>query len=96
MRDDWAEFVALSSPTLPPAPLSSSSSSSSSARRQTRDDRRERLALALPDLQGVWFRAAQKEMVRRGVIPHDCEESVHILHGSGVRLGCVFCVDVVS
>ncbi|PLN82503.1 hypothetical protein BDW42DRAFT_166501 [Aspergillus taichungensis] len=92
MRDDWAEFVALSSPALAPAP-SSSRSSSSSTRGQTH---RERSSLALPDLQGVWFGAAQKEMVRRGVIPHDCEESVHILHGSGVRLGCVFCVDGAS
>ncbi|PLB38275.1 uncharacterized protein BDW47DRAFT_105110 [Aspergillus candidus] len=87
MRDDWAEFVALSSPTVPDP---------SSPRGQSRADRRERLSLALPDLQGVWFGAAQKEMVRRGIIPHESEESVHILHGSGVRLGCVFCVDMGS
>ena len=47
----------------------------------------------LPSLGSIWFGAAQREICRRGAIPHFCDE-VPVLHGSGVVLGCEFCDDV--
>ncbi|KGO75451.1 Transcription factor, fungi [Penicillium italicum] len=39
-----------------------------------------------PELNHVWFQAANKEMDRRGAIPHTVEDSeVHVLHGSGAE-----------
>ncbi|PLB52604.1 hypothetical protein P170DRAFT_107212 [Aspergillus steynii IBT 23096] len=46
----------------------------------------------LPSLGGIWFEAAQREICRRGAIPHFCDE-VPVLHGSAVVLGCEFCDD---
>ncbi|KAK1140474.1 hypothetical protein N8T08_010318 [Aspergillus melleus] len=47
----------------------------------------------LPSLGSIWFGAAQREICRRGAIPHFCDE-MPVLHGSGVVLGCEFCDDV--
>ncbi|GMG37672.1 unnamed protein product [Aspergillus oryzae var. brunneus] len=48
-------------------------------------------ALTPPKLSEVWFEAAQREICRRGAIPHECEEVVPVLHGPGVALRCEFC-----
>ena len=47
--------------------------------------------LTPPKLSEVWFEAAQREICRRGAIPHECEEVVPVLHGSGIALRCEFC-----
>ncbi|GFF31618.1 hypothetical protein IFM46972_03279 [Aspergillus udagawae] len=53
----------------------------------------EQEPVAPPGLRQVWFEAAEKEMYRRGVITHRCEDPVYILHGSCIRLHCEFCDD---
>jgi hypothetical protein len=58
---------------------------------QTAADEQE--PVAPPGLRQVWFEAAEKEMYRRGVITHRCEDPVYILHGSCIRLHCEFCDD---
>ncbi|KAE8403890.1 hypothetical protein BDV37DRAFT_271805 [Aspergillus pseudonomiae] len=47
--------------------------------------------LAPPKLSEVWFEAAQREICRRGAIPHEGEVVVPVLHGAGVALRCEFC-----
>lgn len=77
MRADLGEFLALAGTTRG-ARLSSACGSDPGA--------------ALPTLGGIWFEAAQREICRRGAIPHFAEE-VPVLHGSAVVLGCEFCDD---
>ena len=48
-------------------------------------------AVATAGVEEVWFEAARREMVCRGLIPHDGEEGVPVLHGSVVGLGCGLC-----
>jgi uncharacterized protein (UPF0248 family) len=44
------------------------------------------------NLNHVWFKAACKEMDRRGAIPHTVEDTeLHVLHGSVVKLECKYC-----
>ncbi|XHG09437.1 hypothetical protein AWENTII_012493 [Aspergillus wentii] len=50
----------------------------------------ERIA-AMPGLREVWFEAAEREIQDRGLVPHDCEDVVPILHGSVVVLNCDYC-----
>ncbi|KAE8355157.1 hypothetical protein BDV28DRAFT_58350 [Aspergillus coremiiformis] len=47
--------------------------------------------LTPPTLNEVWFEAAQREICRRGAIPHEGEVVVPIVHGFGVSLRCEFC-----
>lgn len=49
-------------------------------------------AVATAGVEEVWFEAARREMDCRGVLPHDCDEGVMVLHGSVVGLGCGLCM----
>ncbi|KAA8645857.1 F-box protein [Aspergillus tanneri] len=95
------EIQRTSSPSLSSASSSSPPTSTWTHRREfmwkMRKDWDEFVALsresnvdALPSLEGIWFKAAQREICRRGAIPH-CVEEVPVLHGSVVALGCEFC-----
>ncbi|BCR91472.1 uncharacterized protein ACHE_70315A [Aspergillus chevalieri] len=47
--------------------------------------------LSTAGVEDVWFEAARRELDRRGLIPHACEEGVPVLHEATTRPRCEFC-----
>lgn len=47
--------------------------------------------LSTAGVEEVWFEAAKRELDRRGMIPHACEEGIPVLHEATTRLRCEFC-----